>query len=415
MKDKSLEGLRGLAALTVVLAHALFVYFPFLTNRRQPYEGAVSRSWVDSFLNTPPFNLLLIADTAVIIFFVLSGYVLTLKFFENRDTGVIQAAAIRRYPRLILPAAASVFFAWTLLSLGLMANQQAPQLDLAGWPIHYYNQPKTFLDALTAAFVYVPFTGETFFNGPLWSIQVEFLGSMLLFAAFALFGRHSLILTTLFFLFIGKMLSGNGSGLLFYIAILGGALLHPMTSWLRASPIVSAAAVALGLFLSATDHTTSYAWLTKLPLPNLNPVLPNLNANTTMFWQTVGSWVLVCGVIGCRPFANFCGSAIPAYLGRISFAIYLLHLPLIMSVMIHAMAWGKAVGLPFIGSFFFSFAVFSITLLVLAELFTRWVDEPAIRLSRRFEQWLTRSRPAKPLTDHSTVAPEAALASPARQ
>jgi peptidoglycan/LPS O-acetylase OafA/YrhL len=232
---------------------------------------------------------------------------------------------------------------------------------------------------------------------------------MLLFAAFALFGKHSLVLATLFFLFIGKMLSGNGPGLLFYVAILGGSFIHLITSWLRASPIVSALAVVLGLFLSATDHTTSYAWLTKLPLPNLNPVLPNLNANTTMFWQTVGSWVLVCGVIGCRPFAKFCASAVPAYLGRISFAIYLLHLPLIMSLMIHAMAWGKALGLSFIGSFFFSFALFSITLLVLAELFTRCIDEPAIKLSRRFETWLTRSGPARPLMEQGILQPEATV------
>lgn len=75
-KDKSLDGLRGIAALTVVLAHAFYAYFPYLTTRRMPLEGLGPKTVVDSTLYNIPFNYLFIADAAVVVFFTLSGYVL---------------------------------------------------------------------------------------------------------------------------------------------------------------------------------------------------------------------------------------------------------------------------------------------------------------------------------------------------
>ncbi|WP_410010430.1 hypothetical protein [Phyllobacterium sp. A18/5-2] len=57
---------------------------------------------------------------------MLSGYVLTKKFFDTGDTKFLYIGAVTRYPRLIIPAAASIFVAWLLLSPGLMHNRLIP-------------------------------------------------------------------------------------------------------------------------------------------------------------------------------------------------------------------------------------------------------------------------------------------------
>ena len=74
-------------------------------------------------------------------------------------------------------------------------------------------------------------------------------------------------------------------------------------------------------------------------------------------------------------------SSIPAYLGRISFAVYLLHMPLIMSLAFWGLLAGRKMGFDYLGSVAVSFALFMVVLVVLAELFTRYVDGPSIKLA----------------------------------
>ena len=47
-KDLSLEGLRGMASLSVVLAHSLFVYFPYLTSLER-FPSWVNRPGIPKF------------------------------------------------------------------------------------------------------------------------------------------------------------------------------------------------------------------------------------------------------------------------------------------------------------------------------------------------------------------------------
>lgn len=390
----SLEGLRGLAALTVVLAHAFYVYFPYLTSRREPYTGAVAKTVLDETLHRMPFNLLFIADAAVILFFVLSGYVLMIKFFRKQDVVEIQSAAVRRYIRLMLPAGVSIFFAWAILSLGWMGNHLVGVLDVSGWPISYYPEKKTLWDAVASAVWYTPFRGDSYFNGPLWSIQVEFLGSMLLFASFALFGRSSLVLTALFFIFVAKMMTGNSATILYYLAILSGSLLHGVTEKLKSRPWVSLALAIAGLVVLTVDNSGQYEWLLRYPVPNLDPFIADFNTNKLLFWQTIGATAIVAGTIGSPSFARMVGSKIPEYLGKISYAMYLLHMPLIMSLMLWTMLYFKNAGFGFLLQVSLSFLVFFAVLIVLADLFTRFVDRSAIRWARSFDNWLHWKRGA---------------------
>lgn len=389
-RDNSLEGLRGLAAMTVVLAHAFYAYFPYMTTRRLPNEAVEPKTILDTILHMMPFNVLFIADAAVVLFFVLSGYVLTIKFFAHRDVKEIQSAAVRRYIRLMFPAAISVFFAWSILSAGLMSNHLVGVLDVSGWPIEYYQESRSFWSALMSAVIYVPFLGDSYFNGPLWSIQVEFLGSMLLFASFALFGRSSLVLTCLFYMYVAKMFTGLSPSVLYYVAILAGAMLHPVTAFLRKTQWLSIAFFLAGIVLLAVDKSPQYAWLIALPVPNLEPVLANFAGNKVLFWQTVGAVFVVAGTIGSRHVAAIVGSNVPAYLGRISYATYLLHMPLIMSLMFGSMYGLKLLGAKYLVQIVGSFTIFMIALLVLSALFTRYVDKRAIKLAWQFDNWLHR-------------------------
>ncbi|MBB4042180.1 peptidoglycan/LPS O-acetylase OafA/YrhL [Microvirga flocculans] len=384
-KDQSLEGLRGLASLAVVLAHFLFVFFPYLSNNMRPYPNAKPKTVIDAWLVYPPFSLSYAADAAVLVFFVLSGYVLTAKFYAKNDIELFESAAVRRYFRLALPALASVLFAWLLLKADFMGNQMARVLNTAGWPIHYYTEKVSLDYAVFIGLIGAPFFGNTALNGPLWSLQVELIGSILLFACYALFGRRSLLMTVVWFVFFANILGGRSPAVLNYVAILLGSLLHPIAGWLRRNPWVSTSLVVLGLIAVSYDNSPRFTLLRVISLPNFQPYGPDFNQDHRIFWHSLGAVFLVSGVIGARWFAALLASRIPTYLGRISFAIYLLHMPLIMSLAFWTAKAGQVLGMGYIARGTFAAAIFFGALVVLAELFTRYVDGPAIR----FSSWIS--------------------------
>ncbi len=90
-----LDGLRGLAAFIVVIYHHFYGFYPkFL----YPSEDKVLTQ-----LSGSPLNIFYNGNFAVYIFFILSGYVLTYKFFKTRNYGIIISSAARRYIRLLVP------------------------------------------------------------------------------------------------------------------------------------------------------------------------------------------------------------------------------------------------------------------------------------------------------------------------
>lgn len=119
-KNLALEGLRGLASLSVAIGHFTFVVVPFLGTVFTPIPGATARFAFERWASYPPFTLLFSAEAAVYVFFAMSGYVLTTKYYATGAVADLQSAAAKRYLRLVLPTFASVMCAWFLFGRRLV-------------------------------------------------------------------------------------------------------------------------------------------------------------------------------------------------------------------------------------------------------------------------------------------------------
>jgi hypothetical protein len=81
-----IDGLRGLAALVVMVSHFLCTFYPaFQTIDAVDVQ---TRSGIELFITATPFNFWYNGNFAVCIFFVISGYVLSYSYFQNRGHGI---------------------------------------------------------------------------------------------------------------------------------------------------------------------------------------------------------------------------------------------------------------------------------------------------------------------------------------
>lgn len=381
-KNLGLEGLRGLACMAVMIGHFSYVFHPYLASLFRPIPFSIKPSAFERLVLIPPLTLAYSADAAVSIFFVMSGCVLTTKFFMAKEIPALQSAAAKRYIRLCLPSFASILLAWILWRSGAIYTAHANEIGVAGWVSGWYAGPFMFIDVFIDGLAGAPLFARTALNPALWTIQVELIGSIVLFAIISLFGTRPILLI-LWFMFFANIFGLQSPNVLFYISFLAGAILNIVQPWLNRNQVASLVAFSLGIFCVAYNQQAMFDILRILPLPNLKPVGPDFNDNPDLLWHTVGSILLVAGVIGSRRLSAIIGSRIPVFLGKISFSIYVIHVPILASVGLRVAAAAQLAGLKYEQSVALAFVAYAMAVVGGAILFERWVDAPSIRLANR--------------------------------
>jgi peptidoglycan/LPS O-acetylase OafA/YrhL len=81
---KSLDGLRGLASLNVALSHFFGAFLPTVLHSNYPnvFHGGLENAYTD-IIGSPLATIFFNGHFAVLLFFVLSGYVLSLPYYHN--------------------------------------------------------------------------------------------------------------------------------------------------------------------------------------------------------------------------------------------------------------------------------------------------------------------------------------------
>ncbi len=176
---RALEALRGYASVIVVLHHFTLAFLPGLKLQMDRPVLAYSLGW------------LLNGMGAVYLFFLLSGFVLTLKYYETPDVKILLSGAVKRLPRLWPSALYGTLLGYFVLRFGLTANLAAADLNGSAWLRSFANADQTLApslalalrESLTMFLHYRPLH----YNTNLWTMLIEFYGSLLaFFAAFVL-------------------------------------------------------------------------------------------------------------------------------------------------------------------------------------------------------------------------------------
>ncbi|MBN8945366.1 MAG: acyltransferase [Rhizobiales bacterium] len=374
----ALEGLRGVAALAVVLSHALFAFEPGLFKTVFPQMQATwpEMSWPLLPFQWPPLNALVNGSFSVCIFFVLSGLVLTRLYSQTGNPQVLISRAIRRVPRLAIPIAASIVFAYAIFACGLMRNLQVAPLTQSSWLAGYYPDSLGLGTALREASYGALLSGSAL-NSPLWTMPVELIGSYLAFA-FAM--KERWIGWPLFAIgsFIAIVLTGKAN-LPFYLCFAAGTQLGRLAP--AAVPrLVKFAALPVGLYLGGFSDTAAYQLIIDALGGHVVPLQRSVHC--------LGAVCVVVAAISTVWLARCLSSRIPALLGRLSFAVYLLHFPITCSlgsaVYLTAIRWGHGAASTL------AIATVMVATVAAAYPFHRYIDTGAMKFSRQVELALRR-------------------------
>lgn len=162
----ALDGLRGLACLSVVCFHFLNETF----------------GQVIPIVSNPITNFFFDGPLAVCLFFIISGEAISSSFFKSGSTTALIRTAIKRIPRLSIPVLfASLFTIWICRENLFYSPLVRDLLNKADWRAFTSLTNINFLDILKFSFfsVYSRFKGDSI-NPFLWTMRYELLGSALL-------------------------------------------------------------------------------------------------------------------------------------------------------------------------------------------------------------------------------------------
>lgn len=374
-RDKAADGLRGISAIAVFFSHFSIAFYPLGLSNYYPWiaPNGVRPGLVEQALALPFFSVLWNGHFQVCVFFVLSGYVLTKPYFDTGDASIIQKRAARRFLRLSVPVFASVVFAYALMKFGAYQALATAAISPSPWltALNGISDP-TFKSALYQGMIGTLIYGEATYIPALWTMRIELVGSMLIFGYCLLvpLGKRAVSLTGLYVILTITFASTSCP---FYLGFLCGMLigrLRPQTN-----KFVVWTCVVLGMACGSATYSLgvldTYSWFRE---------------NRFSLLSTIGA-ALVFYAVRSGAFIMLFKWAPVQFLGRISYPLYLLHMPILFSLSCGVYNW-LLIEHSFLrwGATAIALAVTLPVLLGAAWLFEVCIDTPAVNLSRRLVQ-----------------------------
>lgn len=380
----ALDGLRGVAALVVVLYHLSLVARPVLDGDEPAIGWTVATE--------TPLKLAFAGTEAVLVFFALSGLVVALPALRSRERDGFSWAGFfaSRLVRLYVPVWGSLVFATALIFL----IPRTPSGVSQGEWITRANAT----DVTWASFFAEASLTPASYNivNVLWSLRWELAFALLLpvFIAVALAVRKHVWIAA-----VGAMLATIAGRLVqnealvylpvFLLGTLVAVRLDDVREWAAAKPrrgLWVAVGTVSGLLLVAS-------WIGR---PLVGPGTPA--ASTLWGLAGVGAIGVILLALGSTGARRVLDTRPAQWLGRVSFSLYLVHVPIIatLTFVLGEERWWLV-------------ALITVPLsLVTAAVFFRIVERPAHLLARRTgtvvgatAHRIMAPRPSAPVSDRT--------------
>lgn len=355
-----IDGIRGWAALLVLVYHFYQETFGAL------FPG----------LHAPGWGFVFDGRLAVLIFFVLSGDALSVSWFRSGDTHGTARLAIARYFRLVFPAVITCFAVYALMHLGLAYNIQAAKiLHRMDWIGGHIAFEPTFgrLTQYVFSDLFFDHKFHKAFNPFLWTLEVEMVGSLMVFSCVLVLSqvRHPLRLLAVTCALLAVLRAESAVflvGMLFGALRIQGFFARIQRHRLRIlAPVGFLAAIVAISLLHESPYTFHGFELSELI--NQKRVHP--------LWAIL----LVFLAYSSSHLVGLFRSRLSQFLGEISFPVYAVQFPVLVSLTSYLVIWSdRAKALDGYRAFLIGTVSIAVSILLAIPLrgierkFLRWVN-----------------------------------------
>jgi peptidoglycan/LPS O-acetylase OafA/YrhL len=362
---EELDSLRGLAALAVILVH-LYDIFP---GNKMSYL----------LFEYGPFRLFISGEQSVILFFVLSGFVLSLPYLKNHQSNY-KTFIIKRICRIYLPYLFAIFLA----IIFKVIFYDGKITYLSGWFNSFWSQPITLKVIVQHLFLIGTFLSNL--DPVIWSLvhemRISIVFPLIMFFIVKFSWKKNIliclclsIISLIYYVILKPSYLGTEGYVTLYIVsmFIVGALIAKyrfkliefMNSLSRMHKII----MFLGALLIYVYIHPSYI-LNAFIFKNMAHFYRSIMDNWV---TTLASIILIVFALSSTQFTKFLRNNIFRYLGKISYSLYLTHF-IIMFTCYHVLSsilpkWEIAL-ISLVLAFAFSTLMYF------------FIEEPSIKLGR---------------------------------
>lgn len=363
----------------VVLSHLALIFYPGLHE-----SDLINNNQVIQFIFNSPIPFIYSGSAAVYIFFTLSGFILSHAFMNGRDV-LYNATSMsaKRYFRLAIPATASCIFCLIVLTSDLPSRDM-----LSAWIQSYKVDTPSLLNAIYSGSISSFFGSGSSYNPVLWTMKIELIGSFLTyFLCLTLIKsdrKGSLLLFFGLMLFISTMPQKEKYG---YISFLFGIYIY--FSRLSINNATALILMTCGVYAGGVHYgSTAYSYI----INHSRFFINGEESNAAILFNFMSGVIITFSIITNRTLRKIFSNNIFVYMGKVSFSVYLFHLPFMLVISVWLFNAFYTMNLGYFLSATLS-SLLSLTLIyTLANFIFKIIDRPAMKLSNTIASILFKTQ-----------------------
>ena len=406
-----LDGLRGAASFAVFAEHYSMHYLPHI------FEEYTT----PTFFQLPGIRLLYSGSSMVAIFFVISGFSLSLRPLEiiherdwERMHHSMASATFRRGIRIFLPPIVVSFIVMIGMRFHLYDQQYSGATEMIF--SHPFYQPTTWgqfvdwLEYVLGKLIYpyewlepLPNITTSEYAAPLYTIPQEFWSSIMLFSTITGLSRvrPSIRFASAGVLVVFSLWCGRREISCFLAGMVIAELhLRRQESSVSISSTRSRIShliwqgvwvfvLVVGLWMASIPHAHGSYGSSSPGYVTISKIIPH---NSKVY--SIGAVLIIWAISNIRLLQKLFTMSFFRYLGQISFSLYLVHWPILAAGgwEFAPVMWrltGTTTTVRYGLGFSLGFLALTPFVMWAADLFTRFVDLPCIRFAKEFEKDLS--------------------------
>ena len=372
-----IDGMKAVATILVFNIHFFNAYYcGVYTLEPADFRTVNGVEW---WIGATPLNFIYAGKVGARMFLVLSAFLLALQYWKKADRRKLTLTPLKKYVRLVVPIMAANIFICTAMYLGAYRNAQAARLAGSSEFFGVYNQfTPSFPDAMWEAVFGCFFHGSNRYNGPLWFIQYEFLGCVLVAVILLMAGKWKRVARMLLNAVLALVLIRTD----YLCMVLGAAVaeLYVMLQKKEAFQIVEKCVQCRPLMWIL--FAISFLLCTYPSFGRTEGTIYNLLPPKVLFYYNVAIPALLFAVLYLRPVQKLLDIGCLKKFTGISYCFYLVHFPMLCTVSsIFFIAAYQKVNYHVLVCLIYVLT-FALTLLA-AHGMTKWIDKPMQRAAER--------------------------------